>query len=206
MKYPENIEAIKSYNPDYMGFIFYEKSPRYVTENTLSSMVIFNGNPQTIGVFVNSPIKEVIKIATKYNLDFVQLHGNESVAYAKELLAANIKIIKAFQIKEGFDWLSINNYTPYVDYFLFDTATKNYGGSGLKFNWEQLSNYKEKTPFFLSGGITTNDVQKINNLNIPQLYAIDINSKFETEPGIKDIELVKKMIKEVRNETNIPSK
>lgn len=206
MKDPENIEAIQNCLPDFMGFIFYKKSPRYVGGNRVHSIINRNKNTQTIGVFVNHPIQEVIKITTKYKFDFVQLHGNESVNYIKELSSKKVKLIKAFQIKENFNWTLLNKYVPYVQYFLFDTATHKYGGSGMKFNWTQLENYNHTTPFFLSGGIAIHDVQEIKKLNIPQLFALDINSKFEIEPGIKDIELVKKMIYKIRHERIISSK
>jgi phosphoribosylanthranilate isomerase len=206
MKYPENIAAIQKLKPDFMGFIFYEKSPRYIDDTIFSAINNTKGNLQTIGVFVNNSLHEVREAISKYELDFVQLHGDESVEYVRELSLAKVKVIKTFQIQDNFDWSIINNYAHYIQYFLFDTKTKKYGGSGIKFNWAQLNNYKLKIPFFLSGGITINDVYQIKNLKIPQLFAIDINSKFETEPGIKDLELVQKMINEIRNETNISSK
>jgi phosphoribosylanthranilate isomerase len=200
MKNPENIKAIRNLEPDFMGFIFYEKSPRYVGENFELSSADLKGRLDKVGVFVNHPTDELIEIAGKYNLDFVQLHGNESVAYVKEIHSAGIKTIKAFQINENFNWLKVKNYLPYINFLLFDTATKNHGGSGLKFDWTLLNNYKEETPFFLSGGIGTEDIEAIKRLNIPQLYGIDINSKVEITPGNKDVELVKKCINEVRNE------
>lgn len=206
MKYPENIKAIQNCTPDFMGFIFYDKSPRYVMDKTLFSQLHFNGNPKTVGVFVNSPIDEVIGLVAEYKLDFVQLHGDESVAYAKALSGANVKLIKAFQMDEDFDWEIVKGFAPFVNYFLFDTATKNYGGSGSKFNWEHLKKYKEETPFFISGGIGIDDFESIKKLDMPQLFGIDINSKFETAPGLKDEILVNKMINKVRNEKFIPSR
>jgi len=200
MKYPNNIKVIQIYEPDFIGFIFYKNSPRYVIDTTLSAAVNLNKNIKKVGVFVNNPIEEVIKIVNEYELNYVQLHGDESVDYAKKLFAENINIIKAFRINDYFDWNDLNIYIPFVSYFLFDTATENYGGSGLKFNWEQLKNYKGETPFFLSGGISIADIQEIKKLNIPQLYALDINSKFEKEPGLKDATLINKMINKVRNE------
>lgn len=206
MKYSGNIKAIQNLEPDFMGFIFYDKSPRCVTENNSPAMLNDMKNTKLVGVFVNSTVAEVAQKVIQYKLDLVQLHGDETVDYVKALFELKIKIIKAFQIKENFTWSNLSTFTPYVEYFLFDTATDNYGGSGLKFNWNQLSNYKEEIPFFLSGGITINDVKNISNLDMPQLCAIDINSKFETKPGMKDINLVKEMINKVRNETKISSK
>lgn len=206
MKNPENIKAIQNLKPDFLGFIFYEKSPRYLGDNFELSIADFNGHPYKVGVFVNHPAIELIEITEKFNLNFVQLHGNESVAYVKEIHSTGIKIIKAFPIHENFNWQEIKKYTPYVDFLLFETASKNYGGSGLKFDWKLLYGYKEETPFFLSGGIGAEDIESIKQLNIPQLYAIDINSKVESTPGNKDVELVKKCINNVRNEPNVSSK
>lgn len=204
MKYPENIKTIQNFEPDFMGFIFYDKSPRYVTDKTLFSSL--NKKLKTVGVFVNNPINEVLEIVAECKLDFVQLHGNESVDYVKQLSAAKVKLIKAFQITEDFDWKSVSAFAPFVTYFLFDTATPNYGGSGLKFNWKQLDNYKEEVPFFLSGGITINDVQAIKELDMTLLFAIDINSKFETELFLKDAVLVNRMINKVKDEKHISRK
>ncbi len=199
MKHSDNIKEIQNCLPDFIGFIFYEKSPRYINSSIKSFIVSSNKKTKRVGVFVNSAIEKVLDIVSKYELDFVQLHGNESVEYVKQL-STKIKVIKAFRVYESFNWDTVGDYTPYVNYFLFDTATKNYGGGGKKFNWDLLKKYKSNTPFFLSGGITINDVSIIKELNVPQLYAIDINSKFETEPGVKEAKLVKEMIKKIRNE------
>lgn len=201
MKYPENIEAIQNCQPDFIGHIFYEKSPRYMTEKLVKSNATSKGKHQTVGVFVNSPIENVLEKVSKYELDYVQLHGDESVEYIQELYMKNVKVIKAFRIDDHFNWTNFEPYESYVNYFLLDTSTKKYGGSGLKFDWNLLKIYNNNTPFFLSGGIEIDDVQAIKNLNIPQLYAIDINSKFETEPGVKNIELVKIFISQIRNES-----
>jgi phosphoribosylanthranilate isomerase len=200
MKNPENIEAVLQSEPDFMGFIFYEKSPRYVGNGLDVSTIAFKENTQKIGVFVNSTIDTVLETVKTHNLDFVQLHGDETIDYVKELFSKKIKIVKAFQITENFNWSELTQFADYVSYFLFDRATKNYGGSGLKFDWEQLEKYNEKIPFFLSGGIKINDIQEINKLNLPLLYGIDINSKFESAPGVKNIGLIKTMINQVRHE------
>lgn len=198
MKYPENIAGVRLCEPDLMGFIFYEKSPRYVTNELSPTVYGLKENLETVGVFVNSPIETVIDKVNRFSLDYVQLHGDETVTYVTELKNKKINIIKAFRIDENFDWSSINKYDEDVSYFLFDTATKNYGGSGLKFDWKQLTEYQGNTPFFLSGGIEIGDIQEIENLEIPMLYGIDVNSKFEIEPGLKDIELVRTMINQIK--------
>lgn len=199
LKHPENIVRIQKCNPDFVGFIFFKESPRYVSDKSFLLSLDLKDKSKTVGVFVNCPMNEVKELVALYQLDLVQLHGDETLEYVRELSFSGIKIIKAFQINEDFDWDRLENYSPYVQYFLFDTATKQYGGSGLKFNWDHLVNYRISIPFFLSGGISINDVESIADLNLPQLHGIDINSKFETRPGFKDVELVNQMINKVRN-------
>ena len=198
MKSPYNIAEVEQFQPDLMGFIFYKGSPRHIEETSYSAIKDLNKAIQKVGVFVKSPMNEVLENVKKHRLDLVQLHGNESVEYVKALHQEHIAIIKAFAINDDFNWSSIKDYAPYVNYFLFDTAGEKYGGSGRKFNWEQLKNYKEEIPFLLSGGIEVNDIPTIRALNISQLYGIDINSKFEIEPGLKDVSLVDQAIKDVK--------
>ena len=128
----------------------------------------------------------------------MQLHGDESVNQAKILHANGIKIIKAFQISETFDWESINPYQKFTDIFLFDTKCHSYGGSGIKFNWHLLDNYKLNTPFILSGGIGSEDVSKLKSIKHEYLIGVDVNSRFETKPGLKNEKLVNQFIKEIR--------
>lgn len=203
MKFPENIQEIQKLKPDFMGFIFYKQSARYINNNLLSALPPFDRGIKKVGVFVKSPILKVIETVKKYQLDYVQLHGNESVEYVKALANLKIKIIKVFPITANFNWADINPYVRYVSYFLFDTASKNYGGSGLKFDWSQLKKYQEEIPFFLSGGIRLHDIQAIQLLQIQQLFGIDVNSGFELAPGLKNTELVKQMINQIRHESNI---
>ncbi len=195
MKHPKNIKAVAKNNPDFLGFIFYEKSPRWVTTIPVDNL---SKTIKKVGVFVNETIDNVIIIQKKYQLDYVQLHGNESVAYSKKLYEANIPSIKAFSITKNFNFKILKKYEPYSTYFLFDTATKNYGGSGKQFDWKLLEKYTLKTSFFLSGGIGIEDSKAIKNMNIPQLYAVDINSKFELEPGLKNTQLIKQFITQLQ--------
>ncbi|NEW78556.1 MAG: phosphoribosylanthranilate isomerase, partial [Gelidibacter sp.] len=153
-----------------------------------------------VGVFVNETIDEVLKKVVDYQLDCVQLHGNESIEYCQilrhsELVSESFEIIKAFSVDDEFDFSKINKYQRDCDYFLFDTKGKNHGGNGIKFNWELLQKYSGKTPFLLSGGITKNEVEEIKKLKHPAFFGIDINSGFELEPGLKNI----KEIKEFKN-------
>jgi phosphoribosylanthranilate isomerase len=185
MKYEENLEQIVSQIiPDYLGFIFYEKSPRYFVDNLTEAAV--NKVPDTIkkvGVFVNQSTSYIIKQIQTYNLYAVQLHGNESPEQCLQIKDQAI-VIKAFGVNEHFDFEKLNDYA--VNYFLFDTAVETYGGSGQKFNWEILNKYNLQISYFLSGGISNENIGQLKNIsNKP--FAIDVNSKYELEPGLKDL-------------------
>ena len=198
MREPDNIQDILSGGPDYIGFIFYDKSKRYVSEQTLSYLQEAETTAKKVGVFVNENLESLIKLARKYKLDYVQLHGSESTDYVHQVAQANISIIKAFNINEDFDWSSLDNYMKDVDYFLFDTASAQHGGSGKKFDWTLLEKYTLDKPFFLSGGISLADAHSCTTLNHPSLETLDINSRFETKPGYKDKEQVLQFLKTVR--------
>lgn len=198
MREPDNIQDILSGGPDYIGFIFYDKSKRYVSEQTLSYLQEAETTAKKVGVFVNEDLATLIKLAKKYNLDFVQLHGNESPDYVGQVAQADISIIKAFNIHEEFDWSNLEKYLPDVAYFLFDTASAQHGGSGKKFDWTLLEKYTLDKPFFLSGGISLADAHSCTTLNHPSLETLDINSRFETKPGYKDKEQVLQFLKTVR--------
>ncbi|WP_428228757.1 phosphoribosylanthranilate isomerase [Flavobacterium sp.] len=187
MKYPENIIEIGSLLPDYMGFIFYEKSARYFN-GTIPELI---GTIKKVGVFVNQSQEEILEKVAKYNLQAIQLHGNESVEFLSELkkqLPKKIEIIKVFSADENFDFEIIKPFEPVCDYFMFDTKGKLPGGNGTSFDWKILKKYKSEKPFFLSGGIGINElkaIEEISKTNLP-IYAVDINSKFEIEPGLKN--------------------
>jgi len=194
LKHEHNIKDLIQLPIDYIGFIFYKKSPRFVEENLSFDFV--SSIPKYIkktGVFVNESSSSISDHIAHYDLDMVQLHGNESPELCAEL-KPYVKVMKAFQIQDGFYFKQLESYLTVVDYFLFDSATANYGGSGKLFNWQILKNYKYNIPFFLSGGISEEHIEEIKQLNIPQLVAIDINSKFEIEPGLKNTEQVKQFI------------
>ena len=189
MKFPENILEVSKLLPDYLGFIFYEKSKRY-----------FNGQipeiPKSIkkiGVFVDETLSEIVIKIEKYSLDVVQLHGQESPEFCEKLYKNNqIEIIKVFSVDDNFDFEILKKYEQVCDYFLFDTKGKLHGGNGFAFDWKILKKYTSTKPFFLSGGIGLEEIEQLKLLNLP-LFAIDINSKFEIEPGLKDIDLLKKI-------------
>ncbi|WP_298313597.1 phosphoribosylanthranilate isomerase [uncultured Aquimarina sp.] len=195
MKYRENIETVAGLQPDYLGFIFYEKSPRNFDQDIPEL-------PETIkktGVFVDASIDFILEKVKKYNFKAIQLHGNESAEYCKELTNTinrsdesgknKIEIFKVFSIKDEFDFEILNPYEGIVDYFLFDTKGKEKGGNGYTFDWNVLKNYNSTTPFILSGGIGLQEIEKIKAIlktDLP-IYAVDVNSKFEIKPGLKNI-------------------
>jgi len=199
MKYPDNIEALSRLPIDYMGLIFYDKSPRMVEKLTLADLNILPTHIKRTGVFVKATIDFINEKISQYNLDAIQLHGNESPDFCNEL-NGKIPVIKAFSISSASDFLITKDYEIYVQYFLFDTKTPQYGGSGEKFDWNILKEYEGETPFFLSGGISAQDVNKIKEIKHPGLYAVDLNSRFETQPGLKDIELLNQFIKQLNDE------
>ena len=154
MKYPENIREVAALGPDYMGFIFYKDSMR----NVLNLQPSFNIQHSTfniskVGVFVNEPVKDVIRLATQYEMDMLQLHGDESPEYCEDLRLLDFKIIKAFGISNDFDFSVLSEYTDYCDYFLFDVKSEKFGGTGQKFDWSLLKQYDNSKPVFLSGGL-----------------------------------------------------
>ncbi|GAB7257034.1 phosphoribosylanthranilate isomerase [uncultured Polaribacter sp.] len=216
MKFTENIQQLADVNPDYMGFIFYEKSKR----NFEGIIPEFSNSIKKTGVFVNEYTEIVISLVEEYQLDAIQLHGDESVDYINELkkqlserralfieenkqikkkknqhyISKNeVEIIKVFGIKDTFDFDILKPYLNVVDFFLFDTKGKERGGNGTKFDWSVLEKYPFDKPFFLSGGIGLSDLEQVQIIaksNLP-IYALDVNSKFELEPGLKNINEVK---------------
>lgn len=200
LKEPDNYLDVIELEPDLTGFIFYDKSPRAIDADVSPLAFKANKNIQRVGVFVDAEPNYVLEMADRFNLDYLQLHGSESVEYIGELQNHPCGIIKAFGIHAGFDWNSIDKYHEVVDYVLFDTSTKNHGGSGIQFDWSLLENYIGDTPFFLSGGISAADISTIKQVQHPQLYGIDMNSKLEDYPGHKNINLIKKSIKALKNE------
>ena len=193
MKYQDNIQEVATLQPDYLGFIFYEQSARHFDAHRIPEI---SNTIKKTGVFVDADLDFVIKKISKHNLKAVQLHGNEAPEYCKQLRGKNIEIIKVFSIKNEFDFSILKSYDDIVDYFLFDTKGKLPGGNGYVFDWTILNNYPSTTPFFLSGGIGLSQIDDINKFQKSEAskycYALDVNSKFEIEPGLKNIEDLKK--------------
>lgn len=181
MREAENIREVEALGIDVIGFIFWPKSSRCVSTRPDYLPV----NAKRAGIFVNEDIEQVKRIAVDYALDIIQLHGNESPEYARNL--RNWIVIKAFNIASEEDLESTVIYDGAVDYFLFDTKGKAVGGNGEKFDWEVLASYNGQTPFILSGGIGPDDTERIQTFYHPQCIGIDLNSRFELSPGLKDI-------------------
>jgi len=193
MKFSENIREIESLEPDFMGFIFYKKSKRFFNESKL----ILNDNINRVGVFVNQEVNEVIDIIKKYKLDYVQLHGDEDVRYCFSIKSI-CKVIKVFKIDDTFNFDNIKIFENVSDYYLFDTKTNLHGGSGIKFDWEILKKYNSKKKFFLSGGISEDDIEEIKKIKkIHPIIGIDINSKFELPNLKKDRAKIKLLIDKI---------
>jgi len=193
MRNADNIIALAEMQPDYMGFIFYPESKRFVAD--LSPELVLN-LPDTIkatGVFVNESLPVIVQAVEDFGLKAVQLHGAETPELCESIQfqLPGIEVIKAFGIDEDFNFGLLENYENVVDYFLFDTKTAQHGGSGESFNWEKLKQYTGQKPYFLSGGIGLEDVEAIRTLHHPALFAVDINSRFELEPGLKNIEQIR---------------
>jgi len=195
----ENIAEVAALNPDLMGFIFYPSSPRFAGL-ILNAEALHNLSPSIIktGVFVNEDFNPIIRSVEQFYLDYVQLHGNETPDLCFRLRETGIRVIKTFSISAKHNFKDCSDFIACTDYFLFDTSTSGFGGSGNKFNWEELKNYDLDHPFFLSGGISANDLSKIQEVGNPMFYGIDLNSRFEIKPGLKDIVILKKFISEIR--------
>jgi len=216
MRDPENIRAVASLPIDLMGFIFYEKSPRYI-RNT--GILPAPAHVQRVGVFVNAAFDFIVEKIKTHQLSYLQLHGDESPEYCRDIQreieatrtptlkgeqptfspnSDEIQLIKAFRVNEDFDFSETKKYEKYCAYFLFDTKKKKttsqreeeYGGTGKKFNWQILQQYTGDTPFLLSGGIGAEDVEAVQNFSHPQFEGIDLNSKFEREPALKNVQKI----------------
>lgn len=210
MKNPQNIAAIAALKPDYLGFIFYEKSKRYVGEDFDTALTYYLPKGiKKVGVFVNAKIEYVLAKVKKYGLDLVQLHGDETPEYCDDFRKANriafakndikkAQIIKVFSIGKTFDFQQLTPYKPHCDYFLFDTKGKEKGGNGFAFNWDILNDYSHEKPFFLSGGLNLENVAEVKKLYHLNILAIDVNSGFEVEAGFKNVEKLKKCIEVLR--------
>ena len=200
-----NIAEVAALQPDYLGFIFYDKSPRFFYGDIPS----LPPGIKKVGVFVDDSLEEILEKIKKYDLNVVQLHGDESEDFCEQLnegldctrldKGGTIEIWKVFSIKDKFNFDVLKPFENVVDKFLFDTKGKDKGGNGYTFNWKILKNYPSKKPFILSGGIGLEEIAELKEFlktDLP-IHAIDVNSKFEMEPGLKNIEALKKFKNEL---------
>ena len=184
---PENIKQVVALSPDYVGFIFYDKTPRFVRELPVNILKTIPSNIIKTAVFVNETVENIEALIAKYNFDAVQLHGNESPAFCA-LFKGKVKVIKAFGLNADFDFTELYAYADHVDLFLFDTKTSIHGGSGKTFDWTVLDKYDLDKPFFLSGGLSLDNLDEVKSITHRQFYGVDLNSRFEIEPGLKNID------------------
>ncbi|HEY0054771.1 MAG TPA: phosphoribosylanthranilate isomerase [Pedobacter sp.] len=200
MQNAENIRQLAVLNPDYIGFIFYSKSKRFVEEVDEGLLNALPNSIKKTGVFVDESFDVVVEKIERFKLNAVQLHGNETPEYCGELKKYDVEVIKAFGLYSIFDFSQLNSYKDAINYFLFDTQTEQHGGSGKTFNWNILSGYNLQISYFLSGGLSLEHLSEIKKINDSRLFALDLNSKFELEPGVKDIEKLRTFF----NELNVP--
>ena len=208
LREPENILAIAQLPIDFIGLILYPKSPRFVKTKGLAQWLERNEDElegvSRVGVFVNAEVDQILNAVHDFHLDYVQLHGDESPEYCRELHTywtissmRSAKIIKAFRVDEAFDFAKTQAYERLCAYFLFDTKGQEFGGTGQRFNWSILEQYMGITPYLLSGGISEEMAEEIKRLNFKQMEGIDINSQFEIKPGLKDVPKVERFVNEI---------
>lgn len=194
-----NLEQIAALKPDFVGFIFYDQSPRFVGDQLdEATMKALPRSIRKVGVFVNASPESILRNVKKYDLQYVQLHGNETPEYCRSLQNRGINIIKAFRIDGSFNFSMLNNYKAFADFFLFDAKGDQPGGNGITFDWGVLKNYDNSKPFFISGGIGLDNLDQLEQLKGMKLYGVDVNSQVETAPGVKDVDKVKELIDRLR--------
>lgn len=199
MTEPANLAAVAALRPDFLGFIFYPHSRRYVGAQ-LSKLELdqLPAGIRKVGVFVDDTTAQIRARVAEFALDMVQLHGHETPAQCAELRQAGIPVIKAFGVGAEFDFTQLNPYVGQVDYFLFDTQGGQPGGNGTAFDWSLLTRYRLPVPYFLAGGLAPEHAPVLRNLQLPGLFALDLNSRFETAPGLKNTELLGRMLNTLR--------
>ena len=191
MRDAENIRDVESLGIDLMGFIFWPRSSRYGAERP----AYLPTKCKRVGVFVDEELETIRRIADDYALDYIQLHGHESREYCAQL--NGLKLIKAISVSGHDDIATYKTYESLVDYFLFDTKCPSVGGSGQQFDWSVLSAYDSSTPFLLSGGIGPDDAERVKAFHHSKCIGIDLNSRFELSPGLKDVAALQKFLNEI---------
>ncbi len=201
MREAENIRQLLVLQPDYMGFIFYEKSSRFVGDELNEDLLkSFPFTTRKVGIFVNATAAYILEMYKKYELDYVQLHGEELPDFCKNLKHKGVNIIKAFSVNKDFNFGKLQNYKPYCDFFLFDTKGEQRGGNGTTFDWSILNQYDNEKPFFLAGGIDLENAHNALEIKEVKLHSLDVNSKFEISPALKDIEKLEDLIHIIKPE------
>ena len=216
MRDARNIREVSQLGVDMIGMIFYPKSPRYVEMQSSHAGIIpdyakedinikSSKSPARVGVFVDDMVQNIVTRVVNYHLDYVQLHGNEPRTMCENLrltldpdIRPGIKIIKAISVSDALDIQKYKEYVGAVDLFLFDTKCKTVGGSGQQFDWQVLEQYDGEVPFLLSGGIGPDDASRLHAFHHPKCIGIDLNSRFEIEPGVKDVEKLKGFLNEIQ--------
>ncbi len=194
MREGDNILAVEALGVDLMGFIFYKRSSRFVEEipSHLPSLAVGR-----VGVFVDASLDEMLLEVDRFGLEYIQLHGSESVELCGSLKSYGVKLIKAFSVDEKFDFGVTGPYESLCDLFIFDTKCSGYGGSGESFDWGMLAAYGGSTPFLLSGGIAMESLEELQRFSHPQVVGYDLNSRFEEAPALKDVELLKNFLEQL---------
>ena len=193
MRDSENIHAVEKTNADLMGFIFHPKSPRFVA----SLPEYMPKKQKRVGVFVNASLEQILAKAQTFSLEYIQLHGDEAPAFCSELKNRGLKVIRAQRIANADDITQSEAYGM-ADLMIFDTKTKLYGGSGKKFDWHLINNYRGRVPFLLSGGIGPDTLEEIKTFSHPLFAGVDLNSGFETAPALKDAKKLNTFIENIK--------
>jgi len=204
MRDAENIQGVTALSPQYMGFIFYRKSPRFVGDDFV--MPAISPSIKKVGVFVNETTEAILNAASRHDLTLIQLHGHETPEQCRDLKAKGLGVIKVFSVGEDFDWSVVQPYKPVSDFFLFDTKGKYYGGNAQAFDWSQLQQYDQEIPFFLSGGLSPENIDDVALLKDMNLYALDVNSGVEDSPGVKNTSKIESVLKKLKSLSDLNPK
>lgn len=198
-----NLESVVASGVDFVGLIFYPKSPRYMANKLLpADLDALREHVSFVGVFVNESLEVLIEISRQYHLNIIQLHGNESPEYCQMVQEHGFLVMKVFGVGDSFDFSLLKPYLPFVDYFLFDTKSPQHGGTGVSFQWSVLQDYPYDKPFWVGGGVGVENLPSLLSLHLPHLYAVDMNSALEISPGIKDIAKVKASVKIIADDNS----
>lgn len=186
MKYPDNIREVAALKPDYLGFIFFPQSKRYAEPLDQELVRGLASSIKTTAVFVDATESQILEICKQFGFRVVQLHGKETPELCRSLKKKGLEVLKVFLLDKNANFESMEQYLDVCDYFLFDTKSESHGGSGQTFDWSVLQQYPYSKPFFLSGGLSLENIAEVSALKSLPLYGIDVNSRFEISPGLKD--------------------